>query len=130
MIYLRVDVYKNLNKNCLSVKSMEPGDRYGRVISHEQKVHLTDVEFVVQQSGQKRARETGTRNVHAFVRGEWDESEKVICGEAIRYNPFTEGGFEHKPSGKVVKSAKKCMVSAKRISATDISFKQPEPLLQ
>jgi hypothetical protein len=109
---------------------MEPNDRYGRVISHEQAVHLSDVEFVVQQSGQKRARETGTRNIHAFVRGEWDESEKIVSGEQIRYNPFTCEGFEHVPSGNVVKSAEKCMVSTRMISASGISFEESKPLIQ
>jgi len=107
---------------------MEPDDRYGRVVSHEQKMHLTDVEFIVQESGQKRVRESGTRNVHAFVRGEWDDSERIIFGEEIVYNPFTQGGFEHKPSGEVVECADKCMFSTQMISASGISFEKSKPL--
>lgn len=65
---MRIDVYRNLHKDCYSVRSREP-ESYGKVIAHMETVYVRDATFVVQPAGQRRARETGIRNVHAFVRG-------------------------------------------------------------
>lgn len=119
---MRVDIYRNLNKDCLSVKSLESGLRYGTVISHEQKVHIQSPKFVVQDSGRQRARESGVRNVHAFVRGEWDESEKIVCGEPVTYNPFEYEHFVHAELKEPVKSAERCAVTVNGVFAKDLSY--------
>lgn len=98
---MRVDVYQNLNQNCLSIMSREPGaENYGRVIKHVDEIVLEDVEFVVQNSGRERARDSGQKNVHAFARGHWyGENERkhaFVGGEPTRfvvYNPFVNNHF-------------------------------------
>lgn len=66
-----VDVYMNLNRDCISIKSRET-ETYGQVVAHTDAVQVDDPEFVVQPAGRERAREMGQRNVHAFVRGTLD----------------------------------------------------------
>lgn len=120
---MRVDVYRNLNKDCLSVKCLVPGsDRYGIVVSHEQKVHIQSPEFVVQDAGRQRARERGVRNVHAFVRGEWNEREKVLCGEAVTYNPFKYDHFVHAETERPVESAELSAVTTSGVSAKGLKY--------
>jgi hypothetical protein len=120
---MKVDVYLNLNEECVSVRSRESED-YGRVVAHKQKVHVSDAEFVVQPSGREKCRESGVKNVHAFVRGEWTESEKVVYGERVTYNPFEYDTFVHKESEEPVESADLVMVTAAgNISANGLSRK-------
>jgi hypothetical protein len=104
----RVDVYRNLQNECLSIKSRETSDSaYGSVIAHTDVVLLSNVEFVIQEAGQQRARETGRKNVHAMVRGivesvatnadiEWNRIVCVLQNDVciVRYNPFETDGFE------------------------------------
>ncbi len=121
---MRISVYRNLNKDCLSVKCLVPGsDRYGIVVSHEQKVHIKDAEFVVQDAGRERARETSRRNVHAFVRGEWDDSQKVVCGEPVTYNPFQYEHFVHAESKEPVESAAVAAVTTSGVRANGITYR-------
>jgi hypothetical protein len=101
---------------------MEPDDRYGLVVAHESKVHISDAEFVVNANGRERARETGVRNVHAFVRGEWDESEKLLYGESVAYNPFEYDHFVHAESERPVESAGLCAVTTNGVFAKGLSY--------
>lgn len=91
---MKVDVYRNLNDQCYSVRSRESED-YGTVIEHVQRATLRDVEFVVQPAGRQRVLDEGRKNVHAFVRGKRDrldffDREAWIC---VRYNPYHAGEF-------------------------------------
>lgn len=90
----RVDVYRNLHEDCYSIRSRDTdSDEYGNVIGHADGVLLRDAEFVVQEAGQAKCRETGTKNVHAVVRGElqycFDRNEKVL------WKPFKEAVIEN-----------------------------------
>lgn len=69
---MKVDVYRCLDghKPTWTIKSREP-ESYGRVVAHEDTALVARPEFVVQKSGHDRMVDTGQRNVHAFVRGEW-----------------------------------------------------------
>lgn len=118
---MKVDVYRNLNDDCISVRSRESED-YGAVVSHEQKVHISDAVFVVQQSGRQRVIESGQKNVHAFVRGKWDESEKVICGEPVTYNPYEYGHFVHEETEQPVASAELVAVTTGGVSANGLTY--------
>lgn len=104
----RVDVYRNTQDGCLSIKSRDTdSDQYGNVIGHADFVLLRDVEFVVQPAGQAKTRETGVKNPHAVVRGEvegvdadgemeWNMIvrlfENDLCN--VTYNPFETDTFE------------------------------------
>ncbi len=59
----RVRVYRNLHKKCVSVK------QGGIVRCHATNVVLKDCKFIVSEAGQRRVREEGRKNVHAFVEG-------------------------------------------------------------
>lgn len=118
---MKVDCYLNLNRDCVSVRSRESDD-YGTVVSHQPKVHINSPEFVVQSAGREQVRDTGVRNVHAFVRGEWNEREKVLYGEPVTYNPYEYDQFVHPDTEKPVESAELCMVSTSGVLAKGLSF--------
>lgn len=122
---VKVDAYLNLHKDCVSIRSRETED-YGKVVAHRQKVHVADAEFVVQPSGRERAREQGVKNVHAFVRGEWDDSGKVTVADAkVDYDPFGVGEFYEKESGRVVEACDKCAVTRSGVLAKGLTYANP-----
>ena len=61
---MKVEVYKNLRKQCYSIRQK------GKVIGYALVLAMSNVDFVVQQSGRKRVLESGQKNVHAFLRGD------------------------------------------------------------
>lgn len=65
---MRVRVYKNLHKNCYSVKAME-GSMKGLVIAHCDNIVLRDVRYLVYQKGRERVLREKCKNVHAYVEG-------------------------------------------------------------
>lgn len=81
---MKVDVYKNLNKKCFSIRSREKAT-YGRVVAHELSVTILNPSFVVQTAGREKCLKTNTKNVHAFVRGE------LICNADNKAWAFTNG---------------------------------------
>lgn len=109
----RVDIYRNLHEDCYSILCRETGTReYGSVIAHTDGVSLRDAEFVVQDAGQAKCRETGVKNVHAVVRGHvnfcFDSDQEAGWGRfdsdlvendtstivSVRYDPFECDHFE------------------------------------
>ncbi len=70
----RVHVYRNLHKNCWSIKD----DRTGLVLGHAQNVLLKSAHFHVNERGRQRVLQTGNKNVHAWVDGYyWDSNEET-----------------------------------------------------
>ena len=61
----KVRVYWNLHKHIWSIVSCKSG----LVIDYMKYLTLFDAKFVVWLSGQKRVREEGKKNVHAFAVG-------------------------------------------------------------
>ncbi len=118
-----VDVYRNLNNCRLSIKSRRTKD-YGTVIGYADKVHLQDVEFVVQPAGRERVLEEERKNVHAFARGnlcpesEFPEQE---CTREVTYNPYKYETFVLKDSESPIHQADYVLVS------TDSGVLVPEP---
>lgn len=105
---MKVDVYKNLTAGNLSVRSRET-ENYGIVTDHVQEAMVKDAEFVVQPSGLKRFKETGIKNVHAFVRGkmvdEYSMMPSLDDAERVRYNPKVQDHFFLADTGEHVESA-------------------------
>jgi hypothetical protein len=66
---MRVSVYFNLHRKLFSLRA-EEGPSKGKVIGHAREVTLDGVAFHVGKAGQAKVRETGKKNVHAFVRGD------------------------------------------------------------
>lgn len=92
---MKVDAYRNLNEECISVKSREQED-YGIVVDHADCVLLRDVEFVVREKGRQKVIEEERKNVHAFARGKRIPSEMETRDESwtrVTYNPYEYDSF-------------------------------------
>ena len=89
---MRVDVYRNLTNGTWSVKSLQTG-----LVEHRPVfVAVRDAEFVVQPSGLRRVRESGQKDVHAFVRGQRAGEIRLPEGDdyvQVTYNPFKFDSF-------------------------------------
>ena len=100
LIGKKVEVYKNLHKDCWSIRLR------GKVVHHCRKILIEEPKFVVQPGGRKRALKSGQRNVHAFVRGfvkeigqEVDElSVELHDLKKVTYRPFAQPFFFEKDS--------------------------------
>lgn len=88
----RVEVYKNLNKGCWSIRSAS-GETRGRVLAHADRVVLKDAKFVIQQAGKRRAIRERRRNVHAFVRGYITHKRPPGERRPVRYHPYDLDSF-------------------------------------
>ena len=64
----KVFVYRNLHKQCWSVKSLT-GRNYGRVILHCKAIDLNAATFKVNEKGRQRVIDEQAKNVHAGVVG-------------------------------------------------------------
>ena len=93
---MKVFVYRNLRKNCYSVKALE-GPNKGRVIAHWDALTLTDAEFKVSRSGRARVLREKQKNVHAGVVGNWEPENNYWDGfensHAVTYNPYKFESF-------------------------------------
>ena len=86
----KVEVYRNLHKDCWSVRQK------GIVRFHCHKIHLRNCEFVVQPAGRARVLREKKKNVHAFIRGYLCREERIVntfCWDDIYYNPYTADTF-------------------------------------
>jgi hypothetical protein len=66
---MKVYVYYNLHKHCLSVKATQ-GEHANLVIAHAKSVQLGDVRFKVSEAGRQRVLREKAKNVHAGLVGE------------------------------------------------------------
>ena len=98
----RVEVYRNLHKNCFSVRSLE-GDDKGLVIAHVQSISLENVKFVVQPAGRKRVLKDKRKNVHAFLRGTITCNGTLETNLSVEYDPYLNEGFI--ANNKIIKKA-------------------------
>ena len=90
----KVRVYWNLHKDVWSVQSCKTN----LVIDHKSHMTLKDAKFVVRKGGQKRVREEGKKNVHAFAVGYLISSKQSSYHDwdRVKYNPYTDDYFMHK----------------------------------
>ena len=90
---MRNRVYFNVREKNLSVLDYKTN----KVIKKVTQAYLTNALFVVSKSGQKRVREEGRKNVHAFVNGiiqpKLDDAmpQHEVC--RVRYDPYTMDYF-------------------------------------
>lgn len=101
----RIRVYRNLNRNCLSVTYR------GKVVGYIDEIQLEGVRFVVSQAGRRRAVAERRRNVHARVEG----TLAVWCSRKPRkrctYNPFRYESFVARSNAQPIYFARSCRVS-------------------
>lgn len=84
---MRVFVYRNINKKCLSVRDVKTG----LVIAYVDEITLINVRFKVSEAGRKRVLKERCKNVHAGVEGEWLKTAKapnLNKSTRIIYNPY------------------------------------------
>lgn len=92
-------IYRNLHKNCFSVM------QDNRVKCHTRFVVLANCLFQVREAGRNKVRQTGRKNVHAFVVGMlWDsvhkehwETLRITPNAVANYNPYRNETFVSRP---------------------------------
>ena len=104
----KIEVYRNLHKKCFSVRHK------GRVVMHLQdheQLALTNAKFVVQPAGHAKVLREKRKNVHAFVRGEFEGFKSSLDEElyfqpfhrldfsTVTYNPYKANKFQVKMDG-------------------------------
>ena len=110
---LRVYVYYNLNKHCLSVKALE-GEKKNKVIGYCHAISIKDVTFKVSQKGRERVLLTGQKHVHAGLVGFVGNFTETLNATAY-YNPRQNRYFEC-ASRKELKKAKGAILNGKLVS--------------
>ena len=112
---MKVEVYRNLHKNCWSVRD----NKTGRVLTHVDEIHLKNADLIVRPAGREKVLREKRKNVHAFAKGEvaasiqyqvegWKltkdnylvKKEKVSAYDAtqIVYNPYKYNSFVYADS--------------------------------
>jgi hypothetical protein len=94
---MKVRVYRNLHKKCLSVQAMVNG-RW-KVIDHVDQIALVDVSFKVSQAGRERVLREKRKNVHAFVCGTIATFPIALQGRKVSYNPYKTDTFTETHEG-------------------------------
>ena len=100
---MKVEVYYNLHKKKFSVR------HNGKVIAHRLAVVIENPEFVVRQKGRERVLREGRKNVHAFVRGNYECLDTMLehtnnnqSRSELTYNPYKYDSFVYKDSERPI----------------------------
>lgn len=85
----KVFVYKNLHKDCWSVK------QNGLVKAHTDHLHLKECQFIVNEKGRERVLKEKRKNVHAGITGYIHSSSNISFdnNQIISYNPYKYNSF-------------------------------------
>jgi hypothetical protein len=97
----QVDVYRNLNRYELFSIKQRCGELKGKVSGYAQAVVIKNPTFAIGEKSRLRVLETGnSRNVHAFVRGQFQngingniEVHKLSNYLRVSYSPYVGGFF-------------------------------------
>lgn len=116
---MRVFVYFNLHKKCLSVKALE-GENKGRVIMHTDSVELVGAHFKVSQAGRQRVLRERRKNVHAGVVGwltDFSLTREVLNRAGamytpVKYNPYRFETFVTAVNETPIVAAKRAVVAS------------------
>ena len=82
-----VEVYKNLNRNCWSVR------QDGIVRFHTYAIALKQCQFKVSKSGRQRVLREKRKNVHAFIKGMVTRKGDRVKGDKVTYDPYKMSTF-------------------------------------
>ena len=120
---VKVEVYRNLHKNCWSVRD----NKTGRVLRHVDEIHLLDADLVVRPAGREKVLREKRKNVHAFAKGEitawiprlpegWhlnkDEYEAHDITQIV-YNPYLYDSFVYVDSKEPIFRAERIYLTKK-----------------
>ena len=83
---MKVFVYRNLHKKCLSVRDTKTR----RVVAHVKSITLFDCTFKVSDKGRQRVLRDRQKNVHAGVQGTWMKDTMLLTAglKRVIYNPY------------------------------------------
>ena len=123
---MRVDVYRNLHKDCMSVKSREKFS-YGRVVKRTRCLTMSNVDFIVRQKGRQKVIATKRKNVHAFLRGvlRWTYVKpdcSLVGMVEVTYNPYIINEFYEVSTGRPVHHADEVIVKENKVYANNLLF--------
>ena len=97
----KVEVYKNLRKDCWSVRD----NKSGKVICHVKSIWIKDAKLVVRPSGRQKVLETNQKNVHAFIKGYVGDYIQNASGDWIELNgALVTNPMDHKTPVQVTYS--------------------------
>lgn len=118
---MKADVYRNLHKKCMSIRSREKSD-YGRVRAHAQSLIMQKCNFVVREKGRQRVILEKRKNVHAFVRGKLIQiyvNPTLPLDEFVEvtYNPYHSGSFYIKSTGQPICYADSVIIRKNKVFA-------------
>lgn len=98
-----VQIYRNLKNGKWSIRDK----RTHLVVAHADELVLHNAAFISNQAGQQRVKETGVKNVHAYIEGSYNNLDflPIIHDRKVHYNPFQSHLFfdQH---GEIIKNAK------------------------
>ena len=84
-----IEVYKNLNRNCWSVR------QGGIVMLHTDAIALEQCQFKVSEAGRQRVLKEKRKNVHAFIKGIFIRKGDLVKGDKVTYDPYKMSSFKH-----------------------------------
>ena len=96
----KVAVYRNLHKNCWSVKCMKSK----KVIAHLDHIFLERCKLKVSEAGRQRVLKERRKNVHAMVVG--FIAKNIVATDTLAYyNPYKVATFVDKNQNPVLESS-------------------------
>jgi hypothetical protein len=116
---MRVRVYRNLHRNCLSVQHKT--DRGWRLLQHIHAIALRDVRFIVNESGRQRVLREKKKNVHAFIEGTVCDDFISDSSSLVYYNPYLYCSFVRSDDKTPVLEAKAALIEDFKILINSIS---------
>ena len=109
---VKVKVYYNLHKNCLSVIN----NKTGRLLKHTDNIALENVKFRVQPAGRERVRREGRKNVHAYIQGDTTSNNLPYePKQLITYNPYKYNTFVDAHTKQPIHEAKAVLLCDKKV---------------
>jgi hypothetical protein len=92
----------------------------GKVIAHVESISLTNVRFLVGQSGNAKVRLNKSKCVHAGCSGIWVGNVSLVGQSTkVTYNPYKWTSFVRKDDESSIKSAKIAVIDASGILAVE-----------
>lgn len=90
---------------CMTIAFPSLTQRSNLVVAYAKTVALRNVEFRVRKGGQQKVRESGRKNVHAFVVGEISSKQSIEGnGTVVSYNPYRNDTFVEKETQSPIHS--------------------------
>jgi hypothetical protein len=115
---IKTEVYYNLHQKMLSVRVN------GKVVAHAPAITLDNPTFHVSEAGRQRVLKSRRKNVHAWVRGDWNNylhtgTSQIIPENSVEvtYNPYKYSTFVIAKDGTPMKNARYVAIHGRKIYA-------------